>query len=87
MRLNDRPQKRDYRRRGVWIEVGERFMDCRYRFVFDNGEVALEVAQTRQDAIRKYSQEHGVPEVWVREHCKVRNEGLYIPVDFGWSKG
>ena len=47
-----------------------------YKMIFDNGKIFHIRAKTRTKAIEQYCKEYGISEEWVKEHCRIVNQGM-----------
>ena len=46
-----------------------------FKFVMDNGWTEEVRAESRGAAVKKFCEDHGVPEDFVRRHCVIKNMG------------
>ena len=46
-----------------------------YKMIFDNGKIFYYRVKTRKRAIERYCMEYGISEEWVKEHCRIVNQG------------
>lgn len=47
-----------------------------YKMIFDNGKIFYIRAKSRTKAIEQYCKEYGISEEWVKEHCRIVNQGM-----------
>lgn len=64
-------------------------MKCRFKLVFENGDVVYVAAQGEAEAIgwyccRKRMMGKPVDEEWAKEHCEVTVLGPCYPMNFSW---
>jgi hypothetical protein len=46
-----------------------------FKFILDNGEIVYVSANTKAEAIRKYSMDTGAPTWWIKRHSRIVNQG------------
>lgn len=47
-----------------------------FKFVADNGTITYICAERRSEAIKLYSEQTGMPEDFIKKHCRIENLGL-----------
>lgn len=50
-------------------------MKYTFKFIFDSGNIIRVIASSRAAAIAKYSEETGMPKDFIKDHCRIVNEG------------
>jgi hypothetical protein len=46
-----------------------------YKFILDNGYIFYVCAESRNDAIKIFCEEHGMSKEFLEKHCVVKNMG------------